>query len=64
MCKVKCLEQFQCKVVALGSESEMKSVMTNMEMPMVEEKDDDPEMNLPPIRKLVLNQPRRPVKAK
>lgn len=40
-CKVKGLEQFQCKVVALGSESEMKSVMTNMEMPMAKEKDDD-----------------------
>lgn len=51
LCKVKCLEQFQCKVVAFGSGSEVKSVMTNMEMPMMEEK-------------LVLNQPRRPVKAK
>ena len=40
-CKVKDLEQFQCKVVALESESEMKSVMTDMEMPMVEEKDGD-----------------------
>lgn len=40
-CKVKGLEQFQCKVVALGSESEMKSVMTDMEMPVVEEKDGD-----------------------
>ena len=62
-CKVKGLEQFQCKVVALGSESEMKSVMTNVEMSMVEENDDDGD-EPPPNKKLVLNQPRRPVKAK
>ena len=58
-CKVKGLEQFQCKVVALGNKSEMRA---ETEMPMVEEKDgggDEP----PPTRKLVLNQPGRSIKA-
>ena len=64
-CKVKNLEQFQCKVhvVALGSESEMKSVMTNMEMPMVDEKDDDGDES-PPNKKAHVEPPKKTSKGK
>ena len=47
-CKVKGLVQLQCKVVALGNKMEMRAVMTEMEMPMVEEKDGDGDEPLPP----------------
>ena len=59
-CKVKGWEQCLCKVLALGSEGEVKAVMTEMNMAEKDGGADEP----PPKKKLELNQPKKPVEAK
>ena len=58
-CKVKGWEQCLCKVVALGSEGEVKAAMNEMHMAVVQIL-----MYLPPRRKLELNRPKRTLMAK